>query len=479
MSERARFFNRRAGDADGDFTYSADDFAEYLNTFFSDGVIGSCMRVYSTGNRIVVPAGYALIAGHWYNNDTNMYLTNPTDNVNKRKDSIVLKLDKDERTIKAEWMTGGVDVYPTLTQSDSIKYLKLADVEMLAGGTIKAVNDKRTYSQALYTLSLQEFNRQWSEFLRACESRYDATLGMIDNYSEILSARGGYGALPTRLNIADSKFEDVTEAGTANLFDYKKSIIGELNNYGGISTGNSNYYTTDFIPFSNGTSLYFYDGTGKPVTCETYELYRTKSAEGLMRYDNVGTHTSVVNNFNAKYIRLTFDKSIVRSNYLQITNSDIPPTYYISYKLAIKSEAIPESLMCMRYITDSVLLSPNEIYTVPTTAIARNSPVAITVSGGGGNTVLTRADGEELIDQLTGNAVDVTMTDMEITADDVVTGVKLTEGGTLIVKYYNKNCEDLLSRIGLASSFKTVKTTTNTTTPNPTFTPTQYEEGEI
>ena len=446
MSERARFFNRRAGDTGGDYTYSADDFAEYLNTFFSDGVVGSCLRIYSVGNRIVVPTGYAIIAGHWYNNDTIMYLTNPVENTEKRKDSIALKLDKDERTINAVWVAGSASAYPTLTSSDSIKYLKLADIEMLAGGVIKAVDDKRTYSKALYTMSLQEFNQQWDLFLKTCNSQYDAELQNIKDYSEIIKSRGGYSALPTRLDIADSKFEAITEPGTANLYDRTKSVVGVLNNYGGISSSDTNYYTTDFIPFPNGTSVYFYDRTGNPVTCETCELYRSKSANGLIRYDNSGV-SSVINNCNAKYIRVSFEKSIIAYNNLQITNSDIPPTYYIDYKLIIKPELVPEALSALHYITDTITLTPNELYTISESTIANNSPILITISGGGGNTVLQRADNTELIDQITGEVINSTMTKVEITATDVISGILLTQGGTLNVTYYSKECENLIAEL--------------------------------
>lgn len=490
MSERARFFNRRAGDADGDFTYSADDFAEYLNTFFSDGVVGACMRVYSTGNRIVVPAGYAILNGHWYNNDQLIYLTNPTENVDKRKDCIALKLDKDERTINAVWVTGGTNVYPTLTSSDTVKYLKLADVEMLAGGVIKAVNDKRKYSQALYTITLEEFNRQWTQFLNTCDSQYNSRLNSITNGSELQKARGGYDSLPTRLSIADSKFEDITQPGTANLYDYTKTIIGELNNYGGIDVQNKNFYTTDFIPFANGTSVYFYNSVGDPVACDTYELYRTKSADGLIKFDNNGAY-SVVNSGNAKYIRLTFDKAVVAYNYLQITNSDIAPTYYIDYQLAIKPEAIPKTTTAMHYIKEIITLTPNEVYTISDTAIANNSPVTISIlSVGGNNSTLVRADGEKLVDKLTNKVVDNTMTEVEITAEDVIAGIKLTESGALTVRYYNKVCEDLLKRIGCTNSVaiysgvttNTATVTTNTTNSDITTTATTYtelEESEI
>lgn len=151
MSEISRFFNRKQGDGTGDFTYSADNFAEFFSTFFSTGVVNvSSLSVYSTGSKVVVNKGYAIIDGHWYHNDAALTLANPTQNIAKRKDTIALKLDKEERKINAVWLTGQQDKYPPATDTANVKYLIIANVELLSGGSIKAVYDKRTYCQALY-----------------------------------------------------------------------------------------------------------------------------------------------------------------------------------------------------------------------------------------------------------------------------------------------------------------------------------------
>ena len=92
-------------------------------------------------------------------------LTNPTLSTLKRKDSIALKFDNEERSIKAVWITGSQETYPVLTDSSSIKYLLLANVELLPGGSVKSVTDKRKYCQALYTMSLEEFQNQFSLFI--------------------------------------------------------------------------------------------------------------------------------------------------------------------------------------------------------------------------------------------------------------------------------------------------------------------------
>lgn len=97
----------------------------------------------------------------------------------------------------------------------------------------------------------------------------------------------------------------------------------------------------------------------------------------------------------------------------------------------------------MAYNSKTTTLIDTDIFTLSEDKIASNSPVNISIQRGGGNSTLVRADGVELIDQLTGNVVDVTMTEVEITADDVLAGVKLTEGGAITVSYYHKNCEDL------------------------------------
>lgn len=121
-----------------------------------------------------------------------------------------------------------------------------------------------------------------------------------------------------------------------------------------------------------------------------------------------------------------------------------PPESDIVKKIVSEFKLIQNSVMS--HITRTATIS-NQIFSLSKDEIASNSPVEISYTRGGGNSTLIRADGAELIDQLTGKVIDVTMTEVEITANDIIAGVKLTEGGTLTVKYYNKNCEDLLRRI--------------------------------
>jgi|GEM_PF-2772066 len=445
--ERSRFFNRRAGDAAGDYTYSSDDFAEFLCTFFSTGVVGtSGLKVSSNGTQVTVSTGYAILAGHWYNNDTALKLSNPLQSNKKRKDRIALKLDKEERSINAVWISGGTDNYPALADSSNVKYLHIADVDILSGGTIKAVYDRRTYSQALYTMSLAEFKSQFNTFLNACDSSYNSVVSQTTTLSEVLQARGGFDTLSHRLEITDKKHEDITEPATDNLFDCTKATDGWLDQYGSIEAANVPCYTTDFIAIQPGNTVYFYNRIGEPVAFEAVEFYRNKSASGLIKSIQE-SGTSCVNDCDGVYFRADFKVSDVAADDLQITLSDVAPTRYVPYQIRIKPAVINATSYSMDYVQKNVLLGPEDIYRVGYNQIAGNVTAKLHITYGGGNSQLVRADGKSLIDTITNKVIDRTMTDVEITADDLIAGLQFTEGGSIQIGYYNKSCEDLFNRI--------------------------------
>nr|DAQ73952.1 MAG TPA: Receptor Binding Protein [Caudoviricetes sp.] len=448
MSEISRFFNRKQGDGTGDFTYSADNFAEFFSTFFSTGVVNvSSLSVYSTGSKVVVNKGYAIIDGHWYHNDAALTLANPTQNIAKRKDTIALKLDKEERKINAVWLTGQQDKYPTVTDTANVKYLIIANVELLSGGSIKAVYDKRTYCQALYTVTLQEWQRQWQTFLNACSSSYNNKIQPVTVSSELQKARGGFNVLGRRLDITDSKIDDISEAGSSNLFDYTKITPGWLDAYGSIEP-HSNTYTTDYIPIEPGVKLYFYNNTSKAY-CESYELYRTKSADGLIK--NVSDKDSCINDSNAAYMRASFYTTSVPPDKLQITKSSAP-TEYVAYKTVLK-----QCKNCLEYISDIQQLSSGKVYKIDSDSIASNAPVKIHIfSYDDESSLLVRADNKRLINQLTSTVVTYDTTDIQLTAADLIVGLKMTQGGTMSIKYYSKSCEDLFELIGNESGEKIV-----------------------
>lgn len=162
--------------------------------------------------------------------------------------------------------------------------------------------------------------------------------------------------------------------------------------------------------------------------------------------------------FNGEQIKYTF--GAIPINVIRSGENDI---YEIDCGLSLSDKLnsiIKSQLFNMRYITDKITLIPTAVFKITDDNIAINAPIAIHITLGGGNSQLVRADGVELVDKLTNKVVDSTMTDIEITAEDIISGLQMTEGGTLTVKYYNKNCEDLFNRINNLSnsSYKTVTT---------------------
>ena len=106
----------------------------------------------------------------------------------------------------------------------------------------------------------------------------------------------------------------------------------------------------------------------------------------------------------------------------------------------------------MRYISEAVTISTTDEYNLSSNKIAPSSPVNITVQGGAGTSTIVRTDGEDLVDILTGNIVDSTMTTIRITAQDIIAGIKATGSMAIAVRYYSYNCEDLLQMIGSSGS---------------------------
>lgn len=102
----------------------------------------------------------------------------------------------------------------------------------------------------------------------------------------------------------------------------------------------------------------------------------------------------------------------------------------------------------MRFVDDTVVFIPSTIYQLTSEDVANNSPIMISIiSVGGDNTRLLRADDNPLINLVTKLPVEITDEQIEVSIDDVLVGLKMTDGGTIKINYYSKNCEDLLSRI--------------------------------
>lgn len=455
MAERSRFFSRRSGDAPGDYTYSAEDFAEYLATFFATGVVGNNLQVTVANSAVTLSKGCATVCGHWYTNDSTLTLGNPITPLSRRYDTIVLRLDKDARKITATWLVGTSTAYPKL-QTGNIYDLPLANLEIMSGGVINNCTDRRIYSNALYSMSYDSINDEWASFLESCKLIYNQQCNQATGNAEIIKARGGQAVLSARHDITDTKLDQIITAGTANLFDVSTAQIGMLD-YGEVDPNIKSYYTSDYIPFDYGTTLYFFTGTGVPVKFSWLEIYSSRSSDGLIHsYYNDLCDVKITNKVMAKWMRVSFDSKLVDKGQLQITANSVPPTKYIPYKLVIKSDAVAAvSQMVhdfgMCYVTSSIAQSINDPgCNISVEDIAAGSPVNLKITGGPGGTKFVRTDGKPLYYYGTTNVV-TSVSPTVVAAEDLVAGIKLDLGGKYTIKYYSSPCKDLIDYV-MASS---------------------------
>lgn len=198
MAEKSRFFNSTPEDKR---RYNADELAEVLRSFFSTGIIktdisnstieAEALKIRKgTSGTLIVSKGSAMINGYWYKNDADFTLNIPSSGATPRKDLVVLRFDSAQRKISVVYLQGSANAEPTLQTSDQYYDIALAYVYVAPGGTqvITFEDRRRKFSQALYTLNLNEFmtafNAQLNQF--TTDSR-NAITNLHANATEILT----------------------------------------------------------------------------------------------------------------------------------------------------------------------------------------------------------------------------------------------------------------------------------------------------
>ena len=199
--ENSRFFDSTTSDKR---SYSAEDFAEYLRTFYSDGIINnsapdgntdseSLLVARSSGTlSITVNQGHAMIRGYWYHNDAKLPLqVTAADTTYARIDRVVLRLDLTTREIAVKILSGipaAVPSAPSLTRNDNIYDLALAKLTIPANATVvTSVVDERSdasvcgYMQGHYTIGLKGFEAQLDEIIAQAEEKSDEAVQAIVN----------------------------------------------------------------------------------------------------------------------------------------------------------------------------------------------------------------------------------------------------------------------------------------------------------
>ncbi|MDE5753124.1 MAG: hypothetical protein K2H89_01055 [Oscillospiraceae bacterium] len=128
---------------DGDRKYSADDISNFFLKLISNGVFATPaneMQVTATSCMTVkISPGWGFINCKWIHNDADFYLTlDEPDMVLNRADRIVLRLDKNTRTIEIavkKGTPGETAFAPALQRDETIWELSLAYIYVWAGHT--------------------------------------------------------------------------------------------------------------------------------------------------------------------------------------------------------------------------------------------------------------------------------------------------------------------------------------------------------
>ena len=171
MSEISRFYDKRAGDQEGEFEYPSHEFAEYFAKFLTDGVYtqGGDMglKVTMSGLTATIGAGFAFIRGYMYAHEAPLKTLTlsaaSTIAGMDRIDRIVLRLDVSARTITAELKTGTAassPVAPSLTKAGGVYEIPIARVLVKANASTGTVTDERVPVSSLIEIPYEDMRAE-------------------------------------------------------------------------------------------------------------------------------------------------------------------------------------------------------------------------------------------------------------------------------------------------------------------------------
>lgn len=201
MSEISRFYDRRAGDADGEFQYPSHEFAEYFAKFLTSGVYTQNgemgLRVTMSGLTATIGAGFAFIRGYMYAHEAPLKTLTlsaaSTVSGMDRIDRIVLRLDVSARTITAELKTGTASSSPTapaLTNAGGVYEIPLAQIRVKANTSTGTVTDERKPVSSLieipYETMMTENKEEFDTWMDGIQEILDSStagnlLNLINN----------------------------------------------------------------------------------------------------------------------------------------------------------------------------------------------------------------------------------------------------------------------------------------------------------
>ena len=204
----------------GDRTYGARDIEKVFNLIVSDGIIANetglseqLMVKYYQDLQLRICAGNGIFGGHWLESTADEVITIPTPHTQyTRIDSVVVRVDEDNRTISFEYLQGTPSVNPvapTIQRSNSVKEYRLANITVAANATSVSqsnIEDTRPSADCGVVTNLLQ-NSDISATYSQWESQFnDFLTSKDDEFSERLDAISGLDA-----NSILTLQEDVTD----------------------------------------------------------------------------------------------------------------------------------------------------------------------------------------------------------------------------------------------------------------------------
>lgn len=237
--EKSFPFNAVLVDGEPDRVYSAEDFAAERAAYVSNGVTAkdslAVTAAEAGGMRVDVAPGMAVIDGYTYQNTDTLTLSVPeADATYPRLDLVVLRLDLDAREMRCILCPGVAAMnatVPTLTVTESVHEIPLAQIAVAAGETViesAALTDLRPRaSYILNTMDVEELLESYKKAITDHFSTEDAS-AMADAAALIRTDAGsrqvlcGDGVYRDATSITNARVElcRFTESGTFKPSDY-------------------------------------------------------------------------------------------------------------------------------------------------------------------------------------------------------------------------------------------------------------------
>lgn len=191
-------FDYTTGDTDV-YEYTADEFATLISGLTGDGISRQALNEFNATNNglvITINSGICFIDGRFGKNDSAKTITlSATAAGKKRYDIIYIKLDKTARNIVLDVVRGAEalnPIEPTLTDTDTVKYMKIWKVLVQSGSTT-TLYDMRplTYSST----SIQEQMQELDERIKDNLNDMNGTLAISKGGTGATTAAGALSAL--------------------------------------------------------------------------------------------------------------------------------------------------------------------------------------------------------------------------------------------------------------------------------------------